>query len=365
MAARRLYHLARADFLERVRRHGFLVALLFCVYAGYAFLPPNPSKYVTLVMDTHRGIYNSAWIGTAVAMLAAAFISLIGFFVVKNAVERDRRTGVGQILATTPISRLQYTLGKTLSNFAVLAAMTTIVALACVVMQFIRAEDTSFDAGKMFVPFALITLPPLLITSALAVLFETMPILRGGIGNVAFIFAWGGILGGNFTADMTVPHNDPMAPVSRPLPCSPATTPSRFRSATAPVSMGANVRDEGLFESQTFVWSGIDWTLKTISWRLSWVFAALLVAGVAAIPFDRFDPARGRASTHAGAAVRRRRRRDKHVAPADDPLTTAGGPASAHAAPDVRLTPLAGARGLRLGAMVIAEFKPPCGLRWW
>ena len=64
MPARRLYHLARADFYERVRRHGFLVALLFCVYAGYAFLPPNPSKYVTLVMDSHRGIYNSAWIGT-------------------------------------------------------------------------------------------------------------------------------------------------------------------------------------------------------------------------------------------------------------------------------------------------------------
>jgi hypothetical protein len=45
----------------------------------------------------------------------------VGFFVIKNAVERDRRTGVGQILATTPISKLQYTLGKTLSNFAVLA----------------------------------------------------------------------------------------------------------------------------------------------------------------------------------------------------------------------------------------------------
>jgi hypothetical protein len=35
--AHRLYHLARADFYERVRRHGFLVALLFCVYAGYGF----------------------------------------------------------------------------------------------------------------------------------------------------------------------------------------------------------------------------------------------------------------------------------------------------------------------------------------
>ena len=379
MPARRLYHLARADFYERVRRHGFFVALLFCVYAGYAFLPPNPSKYVTLVMDTHRGIYNSAWIGTAVAMLAAAFISLIGFFIIKNAVERDRRTGVGQILATTPISRLQYTIGKTLSNFAVLTAMTTIVALACVVMQFIRAEDTSFDPVKMFLPFALIALPPLFMTSAIAVFFETMPLLRGGIGNVAFIFVWGFILGGNITGDMTSPHNDPLGSgIVMPdmfVACK-AAFPD-FVPSDAGVSMGINV-SEAAWHLSTFTWDGVDWTMQFVMWRLSWILAALGIAAVAAIPFDRFDPARsasvrtrrGRSSARVAASgaapegetssADARMARPRGAAGRQDPR---GLPASQ---PTV-LTPLASnARRARVGAMVIAEWKLIVrGLRWW
>jgi hypothetical protein len=373
----RLYHLARADFYERVRRHGFFVALLFCVYGGYIFLPANHSKYATLVMDSHRGIYNSAWIGTAVAMLSAAFISLIGFFVVKNAVERDRRTGVGQILATTPISKLQYTLGKTVSNFAVLAAMTAVVALACVVMQFVRGEDHSFNAWRMFSPFVLLTLPVLLVTSAVAVFFETMPVLRGGIGNVAFIFVWGGLLGANFGHKQTEVYNDPMG--------SGIVIPDMFRAckATFPdfdpvkggVSMGFNIRSEGAWDISTFAWHGIDWTMQHVLWRLEWVLFALVLAAVAAIPFDRFDTAKAIAP-----ALRRRRgartlseeqsAAGQSVATTTDaPREDAGerGVRTSRRTADVQLTPLTtGVRRARLVAMVIAEWKLIVrGLRWW
>ena len=377
MPVRRLYHLARADFYERVRRHGFFVALLFCVYAGYAFLPPNPSKYVTLVMDTHRGIYNSAWIGTAVAMLAAAFISLIGFFIIKNAVERDRRTGVGQILATTPISRIQYTIGKTLSNFAVLTAMTTIVALACVVMQFIRAEDTSFDPVKMFMPFALIALPPLLMTSAIAVFFETMPVLRGGIGNVAFIFVWGAILGSNVTSDMATPHNDPLGSgIVLPdmfVACK-AAYPD-FVPSEAGVSMGVNI-SKAAWHLSTFTWDGVDWTMQFVMWRLSWVVAALGIAVVAAIPFDRFDPARSRARKEAARVLsassplrsRHSRLRTRWRSLGAQPRSRPPAPSSS--VEPVRapvLTPLTStARRARFLPMVMAEWKLIVrGLRWW
>jgi hypothetical protein len=173
-ALRRLHHLARADFYERVRRHGFLVALLFCVYAGYAFLPPNHSNYVTLVMGHHRGIYNSAWVGTAVAMLSGSFISLIGFFIVKNAVERDRRTGVGQILATTPISRIQYTVGKR-SAICRACLHDRNVALACVVMP--SSPKTRAQSWQCS-PVRPVDAALLMMTSAVAVFFETMPIAR-------------------------------------------------------------------------------------------------------------------------------------------------------------------------------------------
>jgi len=374
--AHRLYHLARADFYERVRRHGFLVALLFCVYAGYAFLPPLRSRYVTLIMDNHRGVYNSAWIGTAVAMLCGAFISLIGFFIVKNAVERDRRTGVGQILATTPISRLQYTLGKTLSNFMVLASMTAIVALACVVMQFLRGEDRAFDAWRMFSPFVMLTLPALMVTSAIAVFFETMPVLRGGIGNVAFVFLWGAMLG-NFGRDMADVHNDVLGTgivVPDMFKACQAAFPA-FDPHHAGLNMGVNIRGEGEWTLSTFTWRGIDWTAQHVAWRLGWIAVGLAIAGVAAIPFDRFDTARM-------AAPGRRRRRGARTLSGEQSAAGLNAATTHNAlredaeergvrAPgrtaDVQLTPLApGARRARFGAMVWAEWKLIVrGLRWW
>jgi hypothetical protein len=365
--AHRFHHLARADFLERVRRHGFFVALLFCVYGGYAFLPANGSNYQTLSMDAHRGIYNSAWIGTAVAMLSAAFLSLIGFYIVKNAVERDRITGVGQILATTPISKLQYTLGKTLSNFAVLAAMTAIVALACVVMQFLRAEDRAFNAGQMFAPFVLITLPVLLITAGIAVFFETIPGLRGGIGNVAFVFLWGGLLSANFGHAATEVYNDPLGSgivIPDMLRTCAAAFPD-FDPAKAGVSMGVNVQDHAV-PLKTFHWDGIAWTGQHVVWRLSWVLVGLAIGALAAIPFDRFDTAR--------SSGLMRHKRERHVGRrralkerATESLRATWGTAeSAHVVSSGAGETLARTGRARLATMVIAEWKLIVrGLRWW
>ncbi len=361
----RLYHLARADFFERVRRHGFLVALGFSVYAGYAFLPPNPSNYATLKLDDYRGIYNSAWVGTAVAMLSAVFISMIGFFIVKNAIERDRRTRVGQILATTPISRVQYTLGKTFSNFAVLATMALVVAIACVGMQWFRAEDRSIDLIALFSPFVLITLPMLFLTAAIAVFFEAMPFFRGGLGNVAYFILFGAFLAGNLTGDSRTAKNEPTGGgIAFPsmFVAAEAAYPE-FDADSAFVSMGVNIRSEGQWQLKTFEWKGIDWTPEHVGWRLSWVLLGLVVGGVAAIPFDRFDPARGRG--HAREARekkrwRRHRRRETH-----DAFEATTENVAPHT--DVHLTPLpANARGIRWGAMVWAEWKLVVrGLRWW
>ncbi|MEI7769127.1 MAG: hypothetical protein WCI67_04010 [Chloroflexales bacterium] len=52
---------------------------------------------------------------------------------------------MGQILATTPISRPHYMLGKWLSNFLVLALLVGILLLAAVTMQLIQREDAQIQ----------------------------------------------------------------------------------------------------------------------------------------------------------------------------------------------------------------------------
>src|SRR4029079_3216594 len=100
----------------------------------------------------HRGIYNSAWIGAAIAMLTASFVGLIGFYVRRNAIERDRQTRVGDVLAATPVSRFEYVFSKVLSNFAVLAVIALALALSAVVTQLVRRGAMTRNATHSLSP---------------------------------------------------------------------------------------------------------------------------------------------------------------------------------------------------------------------
>ncbi len=176
-----IYHLGRADFLERVRRFSFLVVLGITVYFGYSLVPSADGSYNGFVLFGSRGIYNSAWIGTVIGLSVASMLSLIGFYMVKDAVNRDYRTRVGQIIASTPISRFEYMIGKWLSNLAVFAAIIAILSVIAVIMQLIRGEDRAVNLWQLVAPIWGMSLPVMAWVAALAILFETIPLLRGTI----------------------------------------------------------------------------------------------------------------------------------------------------------------------------------------
>jgi len=75
IALRVIYAIARADFLERVRRYSYLVTLLFTVYLGYA----AGTGRISLRLGDYRGVYTSAWIGAMVSLVTTTFVSLEQF----------------------------------------------------------------------------------------------------------------------------------------------------------------------------------------------------------------------------------------------------------------------------------------------
>ncbi len=88
---RAIFAIARADFLERTRRYSFFLTLLFAVILGYS----AATGKIYIRLGDYRGVYTSAWIGVMVSMVTTCFVSLVGFYIVKNAIDRDRQTGVG------------------------------------------------------------------------------------------------------------------------------------------------------------------------------------------------------------------------------------------------------------------------------
>jgi len=282
-----LYHLIRADFLERVRRYSFLLVLALTGYLGFAI---NRGDFY-LELDGYRGVLNSAWVGGMMAASAILVLSLFGFYLVKNTIDRDITTGVGQIIATTPISRPQYLLGKWLSNFAVLLALIGLLALAAVVMQLLGGESTRLNLGQLLVPFLLLALPAMAAVAAIAIFFETISWLRGGLGNVIYFFVW--IFAMVFALESKVLWFDwsGILIVWQSMAADLAKVYPAY-------SGGFNFTGQALPVGglQTFVWSGIQWTTEILMSRLVWLAGAIGLVFAGGLFFRRFDPSyqRGR-----------------------------------------------------------------------
>jgi hypothetical protein len=305
-SVRALYHLARADFLQRTRSYSFLITLGITLYVGYFFVPPNHSSYATMTIGDHRGLYNSAYLGSLMALLISPFLSLAGFYLVKNAIDRDIQTRVGQILATTTLSKPLYTVGKTISNFAVLAVMVAVMGVAAVVMQFVRGEDPTLHLGQLVMPLIFISLPVMLVVAALAILFEAVPWLRGGLGNVIYFFLWISALSAPIARlDKGVhgSYND-LFGTGTLVPSITAACEAAFPGSNKTgLNLGINVKESGKFwDLTTFRWDGLAWTRPVIVSRLWWLGVGLGLALLAAVFFRRFDPARERSRRASKAA---------------------------------------------------------------
>jgi hypothetical protein len=339
-----LYQMARADFLERVRRYSFLVTLSVAVYFGYL----AATGKVMLQVGGMRGVYNSAWIGALMSLVSTTFLSLAGFYVVKNTIERDRATRVGEILASTPVSKLVYLSGKWLSNFAVLGVMVLILAISGIAMQFWQGEAAHLELWNLLSPFLLLALPAMAVTAAMAVVFETIPWLRGGFGNVVYFFVWTAALGVPTSAGAdgrTSAFDWPgLSIVWNSMRAAAKSTNNGFSFSL----------DVGSFDlvHPKFLWNGIAWTGGMVLSRIAWIAFALLLVTFSALLFDRFDPARR-------GLLDSSRKASPDILVEEDRMPIPK--------PAVALTPLERVpASFRFGAMLAAELRLMLkGQKWW
>jgi hypothetical protein len=177
-----------------------------------------------------------------------------------------------------------------------------------------------------------------------------LPVLRGGIGNVAFFFVWVTSLavsdksGVDDFAGFNLIGNSMRAALRKLDP-------------TYNNDIALNIGDSERI-TKRFLWTGVDWSPAIISRRLLWVICALAIATVASLFFHRFDPARGWSF--------RKAKKSPAVAggngSAATPVTTLENP------PVVgHLTPLGGRTyETRFWQLLVSELRLMVkGQRWW
>jgi hypothetical protein len=347
-----LYHMVKADFLERVRRYSYLATLAATLFLAYNVA----TGQLRVTLDGYRGVYNSAWIGAVMTLVTVTFLCLAGFYVVKNGVVRDQQTHVGQILAATPLTKPMYTIAKAASNFLVLASMVFLLGLAGIGMQLFMGEDRSVHLLKVAVPLVTVALPAMAVVASLAILFETLPLLRGGLGNVAAFFLYLYAL----AASVRGPVFDVLG-----LEIFARQLGDAVRTVSPAYKAGLNIGNDGRPLKGTFVFTGFDVTSEVVTTRVIVIASAVALALIASFFFHRFDPAKqGSVGTGLLARLRNAVRPPQAVEVA---AGDAGEMPHAHLTP---ITPISGKlslRSMRFLPMYRAElalmFKGRS--RWW
>ncbi len=293
MQAGILFQLTLGDFRERTRRYSFLITLLGTLFFGFLVIT---GKW-TLRLGEYRGEYNSAWVGSVMGSACTIMLGLIGFYLIKNSLGRDRRTRVGEILAASPLSNRLYIASKFISNYAVLMLMATALVAAAVLMQLISEVEGGFDLWALLAPFLFICMPVLTLVAAAGVLFESIRALRGTFGNILYFMGAEAVIVSSFA--LSIPLLD-FGGLGLFMPSMREAALAAYPEAKLGFEMGfvGFVPGTAHVTMHLFQWNGIAWSPGMVPLRLLWIGTAVGLAGLATVFFDRFDPAHAKRVKH-------------------------------------------------------------------
>lgn len=184
----------RADYLQRLRGPKFGLILLSFAFFAFLIFPGANAGYSTIDLYGYRGLYNSAWMGDTLALVSSMFLPLFGFYLFKNAIALDRKSKVDILLKSSPLKRHNYILGKWFSNVLLLLTLVLLMNIVAILKQFYLGESYQIDLVAFLGHQVVLAFPFLLLTASLALLFESLPVLRGGIGNMIYVILWSPML---------------------------------------------------------------------------------------------------------------------------------------------------------------------------
>ncbi|HNB70371.1 MAG TPA: hypothetical protein PLS70_04490 [Acidobacteriota bacterium] len=291
----RIRTIITTDLLIRLRRTSTIFLFLVLCVAAYQFIPDPATGNALGQFDNHRALYNSAFLAVGTGMLCAFLLGFFGFYLTSNTIGRDIQTRTGFVIASTAVHNWEYLIGKFLGNCAFLGTIISGFAASAMVMQLIRGE-APVEPLVFVTHYVFILLPMVVFVSALAITFESIPLLSGKLGSGVYFLVWLftitiPTIGMAVSRSIEKPHFTAyfdvysMAMVIRQL---------QFVFQTESVSIGAAEFDPTL---APVVFPGFSFQAGFVLPWLSSTLLPLVLLGVVSLIFHRFNPAKLKAST--------------------------------------------------------------------
>ncbi|RFP18907.1 MULTISPECIES: hypothetical protein [unclassified Duganella] len=169
----------------RMRRTGTLVAVLALIALTWLMVADPATGVALIVMGKTRVAYTSSCLAMGSAGLGGLFLGLAGFYLVRGRMSEDVRSGAGAVLAATPVSNAVFLFGRWLGSVAYLCGLLGIFMLTMVVLHLLRGEGP-VQLLVYAQTFALMLLPLVFFTAAMALLCDAWAPLMGKRGDVLY-----------------------------------------------------------------------------------------------------------------------------------------------------------------------------------
>jgi hypothetical protein len=291
-----------ADMLMRLRRPSTLVLLLLTCALAYSLLPDPATGRTFMQIQGQRVVYTSEAVAFGTMTLHSLMLVLLfGFYMVSNTIRRDIQARTGLIIAATRVQTWHYIVGKFAGNVVFLAVITLGYMMAIMAMFLLRGEG-ELKPLVFVTTYGIASLPAMVFVSVVAVVFETIPLLAGKLGSVAYFFVWMAVVisgaisqSGKETALPTEDGKHALAMID-----FMDVSGLSFANAHILEQFGANGKPTGFsigqmpFDTQQAPvrFDGVRLSARWLLPRLSSTVLALPLLALAALWFHRFDPVR-------------------------------------------------------------------------
>lgn len=277
-----LYFL-KYNWIKQVKTYKFLFICIITVFLGYLCVPSVTAGYEVIYLGGVRGIYNSAWLGAVGALLPSVLLWLPCFYYLRSQISEDERFELSNIIASTPINKFQYILGKIISNFLILVSFAFIFMMALVIMQFVKGEAFTLDLRQYIVPFIVITIPNLFILSVLTIFFDVYDILKGTLGNIVIFIIWIVLLSISATTQKSSYDLFGIGTVLKEMTQGAQKVFPEIQPDIG--GLGFNITNG---RTITFMWHGMLWDKSFLVSRIIWMLGGALIACLSTLRFDGF-----------------------------------------------------------------------------
>lgn len=173
----------------RTRRLSSLIALFVVMLASWHLIVDPTQGYTMMEIDGARVLYSSSALSQASAIFAATLFSLLGFYLVRGRVGEDLRSGVGSVIAATPVGNARFLLARWIGGVAYLASLLLGMIVSIMLLHLFRG-DGPLQIWVYLLNYSAILLPNLLFCVGMALLFDSIPFLMGKRGDVLFFIIW-------------------------------------------------------------------------------------------------------------------------------------------------------------------------------